>query len=451
MPHKAREQSTGQRQRLSLEPLEPRLLLSGNIVAAISGSAATLIGDADPNKFLVEQLDPQTLRITGNDGTTVNGAGGAQTIATTGTTVLQNLTIRTGDGDDEINMNVLAIPGSLYIDTGPGKTEVPVSDNDKVTLTNVRADKRITLLFQNGNNKLIGDGINSLGDFIATTGSGNDDLKIKNVNVGKSVRAYLGDGVNGADFDSTTTGKDMTLQGGPGDDTVDLSGINAPGSLRIYAGDGTNDVDVDGATLGKDLWVQGGLGDDSVDVSNANATGSGRLYASEGTNTIDVEDGVFGKAIAITSGLGGDTIAVSSTRAVSSLSIAAGGGANTVELFDLDLPGYLRVTTGEGADTLEADSLIVGGATQFATAGGNDTIDIEREEPGDAHASTFTGRASILAGAGDNDVVRIGTASEASNLATFLAASVADGGLGITDTLLLGNVVGPLLTLNFEA
>ena len=65
-------------------------------------------------------------------------------------------------------------------------------------------------------------------------------------------------------------------------------------------------------------------------------------------------------------------------------------------------------------------------------------------------ASTFTGAAAILAGAGDNDVVRIGISGEVNNRATFLAGALVDGGLGLNDTLLQLNTVGTLDIRGFE-
>src|SRR5262245_54062425 len=78
------------------EVLEVRSLLSGNVVAAVSGTALTLTSDSGDNGVNVFRLDASTVEIDGTNGTTINGAA-TQTFALSS---VSGITVNLGSGYD---------------------------------------------------------------------------------------------------------------------------------------------------------------------------------------------------------------------------------------------------------------------------------------------------------------------------------------------------------------
>jgi hypothetical protein len=101
-----------------LEPLEARTLLSGNVTAVLRNGSLTLSGDADDNGVVVWRTAGGSFRVSGQDGTTVNGK-----MAVTVGSVTHDVTIQMKQGgtDDVVVSGPLQIPGSLDAALGGGE------------------------------------------------------------------------------------------------------------------------------------------------------------------------------------------------------------------------------------------------------------------------------------------------------------------------------------------
>src|SRR6188768_644901 len=111
------------------EMLESRRMLAGNVTAAYDGGTNTFsaVGDNKANDIVVE-AETGGYKVTGLNGTTVNGSATPQFVPTPGFT---NLAVSLGNGEDDL----LLQPGtsisylsalSVNIDTGNGDDDVEV-------------------------------------------------------------------------------------------------------------------------------------------------------------------------------------------------------------------------------------------------------------------------------------------------------------------------------------
>ena len=96
------------------EVLEVRSLLSGNVVAAVNGTALTLTSDSGDNSVNVFRLDANTVEIDGFNGTTINGAA-SQTFALSS---VSGITVNLGSGYD--TYNIFSASGDPALNIGAG-------------------------------------------------------------------------------------------------------------------------------------------------------------------------------------------------------------------------------------------------------------------------------------------------------------------------------------------
>ena len=103
------------REKLTLESLEDRTMLDGNVSAVLSRSGDLVIkGDNAANDFAVVQTDVG-FQIMGLDGTTVNGANSFEI-----TGVTRDLRIDAGRGSDVVHLFDVAVPRNLAVNGGAG-------------------------------------------------------------------------------------------------------------------------------------------------------------------------------------------------------------------------------------------------------------------------------------------------------------------------------------------
>jgi large repetitive protein len=165
------------------------------------------------------------------------------------------------------------------------------------------------------------------------------------------------------------------------------------------------------------VTVNGGWQQDSFNVSPTfKADGNVVLNLGEGDNVVTI-----GAATATTD-IGGNLV------------LQSGAGNDAITLQRVAVTGLTSITTGAGNDTLTIDNGSAFTGTFLADTGsGNDIISIAQSAGAPAPV-TFTGKATILAGAG-NDTLQLGrpeaSGGDANSQALFVAAgSKVDGGSG---------------------
>ena len=183
---------------LGLETLEPRLLMAGDVTAAVVGGDLILRGDARANHVVIDQagLSDGQFRIAGADGTTVNGTAGPLVLDNVtgalraalgrGDDVLElldavlpsGLLVCTRRGGDAVNIEHVEVAGDVVVRTGGGRDEVrldSVTVGGQTELSTGGRDDRI--VFERGDGP--GNGFAFTGRVFLRAGAGADDIYIR--------------------------------------------------------------------------------------------------------------------------------------------------------------------------------------------------------------------------------------------------------------------------------
>lgn len=172
--------------RLSLEKLQARELLAGDVTAAVTNGFLVVRGDDAANELTIERISGDSVRITGATGTTINGLTQPAILR-----VRKGYDIATGGGDDKLTVIGLNAVGryEIRMDLGAG--------NDVLVASNLLAQR-----------------------IHAGGGDGNDSITIRNS------RSRRGSGVGGGAGDDTMVlenlrfGNGSCIDGGTGKNTV---------------------------------------------------------------------------------------------------------------------------------------------------------------------------------------------------------------------------------------
>lgn len=98
-----------------IEPLEGRMLLAGDVSVVFARGILNLRGDASANLLIIE-ADGAGVRVSGQDGTTLNGAAGPLVFPDPAPRVR----VRLGHGDDRLILSGAAFAGDVFADAGRG-------------------------------------------------------------------------------------------------------------------------------------------------------------------------------------------------------------------------------------------------------------------------------------------------------------------------------------------
>ncbi|MHC4718678.1 MAG: LEPR-XLL domain-containing protein, partial [Planctomycetota bacterium] len=266
------------------EPLETRVLLSGDVIAMVSDEGNLIItGDSQGNAILIEMAGTAAgeVQVTSADGsTTINGQVGPVILSG----VTGDVEAEMGKGADSVTFNVAYLPGGLMVDGGDGDTAVTLS------MSQVAGD-----LFVTGRrgNATVGLYLSGVSGQVGVQ-HGNGDVSVTTVmsSIGQSLqvlgrkgyeRVYLGSYVTiGGDVDlqlrgggSEVTlfqaylGGRLSIQANRGADLVQLNTATVAGDIYIDTGDDADDIDVMDLTAGAGVTINTGRGNDAVDIETA--------------------------------------------------------------------------------------------------------------------------------------------------------------------------------------
>jgi len=262
---------------LSVEGLENRRLLAGDVHAELVDGNLRVAGDAQGNEFAIHRgPDPGQVVVAGRAGTTINGGPSVTFSDVTG-----RVLVRAGAGDDSILVRDLTAPDGLRIESGPG--------DDRVALQEVSARR---LSVDSG----LGDDVVRLnkvraGEAVLLTGVGNDRVEIH----ASRFRERLSLGTGAGDDHvvmAEVTSDTMSLMTGDGEDRVNVRGSRIADASFVHLGDGHDRLVVqDSVWHGPARWLGGG-GRDSLTLGADNVFHR-RLFASFerlGTQEPDVPD-----------------------------------------------------------------------------------------------------------------------------------------------------------------
>jgi hypothetical protein len=363
--------------RLSLESLEPRLALAGNVSVGVSGGHLTILGDAAYNQITIQAtgVAGQFVVVGQDAGTTING--GVAPVTVSGVT--GNATIAMGGGYDVVHFDSTAaairFQGNVTIDMG--RDVEPVWGFHQLNILGGNE-------FSVGGTFHVIAGYRALGFYCnkaVVAGNFNVELDgdissvtIEGGSVGGSM-SVTGSGGQKTVQISTTIGGDLTVNCAGGGDAYYFQ--NAP--LARFQVGGKLDVSLDGdwmriqnATVMTDVVING---TGTVIIGNINVWRhfSANLNGASQFGNVNYFSPTF-------STIGGHFV----------LNHLTGNAAPDIKT--LSVGGDFVVRGGAGNDVMKIEMVRAGGYTLIDTGAGNDVISIK--------TSTAVGGAAVYGGAG---------------------------------------------------
>jgi len=482
-----------------LEALEvrdtPAYVLGGTVSATFVGGRLTLTGDAAANAVLITQGPDDRLTISGNGSGTqfqLNG-GPAKGSVTLPAPVAGAVTIRLGEGADQVFIDGVEFPGSLSIDGGNGAGDGPVGNMVRLNgvhvggslgITNLAGadttylwgtvDVRGELAIRNGpgGSLVTGDPTTDLrvaGVFSVANGAGFDKVDLwqaAGVAVGGLAFRSGSDG-DGSYYRVHPSGN-LTVAGGvrvfngAGEDRTQLGAgqdVAIRGAVVIRNGDGgsfSNMIAGADLTVGR-VDITNGAGDDYNDIhtyETALVRGNVRFVNGAGEGHNYVGDGdlfTIRGNVAFVNGSGRDlnTVFSGELRINGSVIVRNGDGGSDTSVaaeFRLLVGGATRITSGAGKDLV---SIGAGRVVQDTTP----VVDVGRVlvNHGDGGSETqirgtqliVRGHLDVIAWDGVDDVL-VGTDADSGSVAGDLFIDI---GPGDQQSVLVGAEFGRVLTI----
>jgi hypothetical protein len=108
---------------LMMDTLEGRVMLSGNVAVSVVSGNLVVRGDASANSIVLNHsgLTKNKVRVSGADGTTINGAAGPIIFS-----AVHGLNLKLGDGNDSLKLDDLTFDHAVLIDAGAGDDNVQI-------------------------------------------------------------------------------------------------------------------------------------------------------------------------------------------------------------------------------------------------------------------------------------------------------------------------------------
>jgi len=224
------ERARARRTFLSVETLEERTVLAGNVLASITGGNLRLIGDAQSNQIAIERTGPQSVQISSLDSSTrINNQAGPITL--NGFT--SGMVAVLGGGDDVLRFSgtsteLFRVFGNAVIDTGTGNDTVEFSNhsvwNNLVLTTGAGNDRVIGLRDLTGAAATTGWGLRVGQNAVINTGAGDDEVNLRNSAFLKNFVLDAGTGNDRVDLRNNEFQFISVHNGGPGFDTLNNVG-----------------------------------------------------------------------------------------------------------------------------------------------------------------------------------------------------------------------------------
>jgi hypothetical protein len=370
---------------LNFESLERRILLAGDVKAELKGGDLVVTGDrnvVDANdRIEISSLGSGSYRVTGLDGTTVNGRAPGTPVDISGVTRHVKVDLKTGNNKVEIlgaEGARFMVPGDLTVKTLLG--------SDEVRARYATVGGKVTVDVGAGNDTVTMQSLVAAKDVSIKSGDGGDVVSLSHSTLGGKLTVDTGNENDSVTIDSTTVEKDLSIKTGNGVDTATMTDVTAKGKLTVDTGNDNDTVTIDHTAVEKDLSITTGNGDDLVLLQAVTAKGKVTVDTGNGEDRVGLFDG---------------------TTVDKDASLSTGNGDDVVGLKDTTIKGNLRVTSGNQQDAVGlAGGEVFGNAT--LDAGNTDAVRGARDSVGltgtriRGDLNVRTGRGEDLVGAGND-------------------------------------------------
>ena len=355
------------RRSLTLEPLETRLLLAGDVTAYVYYDTLMIIGDAADNIISLTSGDvPGEIEVQGKQ-TTINGSSKKLSFDS-----FDHVSVQLGDGDDAVKLRGASIPLSLTVNGGTG--------DDDIELVSTAVGQSITIQ---------GD-LNQ--DYVGE--AGNDHIRVNQVEFTGTPSGYASLMIAGDNHARST------ITGG-GNDLIIVNGItieSEPDEGRLF----TNiRFDISGDINNRTSWIGG---NDEIQITNISL--HSETYATVRV-VGDSTAAINGDDFMVTGG--DDVISVTNVR------VSAGGttyGDAMIEILGdsnysrSDSAGDTRLTVVGGNDVIDITNTTIAAATGDERHWVDSTLSILGER-NYAYADRFYIGSAVINQVGGDDIISI--------------------------------------------
>ena len=348
--------------KFSLETLEGRTMLTGNVLGTMAGTTLDLTGDAQDNEIEVVQIAPNTIEVIGHGGTTVNGL--PSDVFAFG--LLENIQADLDNGNDKAAFRNISLPDSLGVTTGQGDDSVKLhrvqadqasintnDGNDNVKARNLRIADTLSIETESGEDTVHLNRIRT-GELNIFTGSENDNVEMTRIRAGGIIQIDTEVGHDVVDM-NTVNAQGISMDNGPGNDQDTMQRVRA-GRIEVLTGSDLDQLHMNQARA-NDIIIDSLDADDHLHLTRVTARND--LYLDSGSQN--------------------DHVILEDVRA-GNLDLLAGDGHDVVELNNVrssPTSGSIDVNLGRGDDSLQVNGMR-SNDIHFIANDGNDTIDARR-------------------------------------------------------------------------
>ncbi|APZ95970.1 hypothetical protein [Fuerstiella marisgermanici] len=261
-----------------VQSLEERRLMTGDVKVLLSSTDSrdlVINGDNSSNDILIEEVGIDRIRVTGQNGTRINGGMRPVTL-----TVTDDVNVNMNGGDDSVTIRNLnldnAYHNDLNINLGSGRDTLNIEATDVARHVNAKGGD---------GNDYLGFREIHVGDLLVDGEYGDDRFRLNEVVADASVTLDGGEDWDSFEVRDSVVGNDLIVTGDSGDDRVFIDAIDVADDIRVNLGSGDDDVNIYSSDA-DDISVVGGTGDDSVGLSYNDVVD--QLYVSLGAGNDDL-------------------------------------------------------------------------------------------------------------------------------------------------------------------
>ena len=381
---------------LSVEQLESRMLLAGNVTASLSTTGDLWIeGSSDDDWLELKRIGIGQWEAIPANNTTLNGSLGPQIFR-----VRRDINVNLHEGNDSVGIKgqgvkKLADINSITIKAGSGIDLVVVenlalrsdlkmmgeADDDQLYLQNVAVPRSLVVEGNTGQDNVVLTNAAVSGDVSVNTGEQDDRITLNDGNYKQNVTLVGGPGNDNAYIFGSKINKNIQIDLGSTDeeehDLLDIRRLSAGNDLQVFVGAGSDYLTIINAAIGRNVRVVGDKGPDvfsigvsrvsgsmeidmgypgfletdDVTVFSSNVGGSLRVTTGDGIDRIALASSVFKKGIEISMGVGNDTFEAHLLQALDRFYLDMGSGGDNVSVRDSTFR-WASLDGGEGTNQL---------------------------------------------------------------------------------------------------
>ena len=325
---------------LSLQALEDRNMLAGNMIASLVGTHLSVGGDPLDNQVEIAEIAPNTIQVTGLGGTTINGAA-FQVFAAS---LIEDVSVQAAEGDDLVVIKNLSLT-----DTSNGNLKVFTnSGNDRIFMKNVTTSESIELDTGEHNDLIRAVKSGTNGKWTTNSGNGHDRVAMHTVKA-KDMVVDMMDGDDMLKIRNARLGKDLRIDTHTENDSVRLNRVVAGHDVLVQTGQGMDRVQMRGISAGNDVGVDTGSESDSAYLNRVKAGHDVVTRTGDGNDLLVMNQVKAVNHIIVDTDLGDDRAYIMRAKA-HDVYVKTGDGSDNLYMSDVNTAGDLFAALGAGDD-----------------------------------------------------------------------------------------------------